>query len=256
MDGARDELFAGAILTRDEHTSRRLCDALDLIDHCAHGIRTTDNLITRLDRFAEPRVFFVEIEMLERVSECDENPVRVERLLEDVVRPQLRRLDGSLDRRVATDHHDDRAGVMLLDPPQRLEAVDARHLDVEKDEMRLPLFVFAYPIDGVGDGADLVPLELEQLPERGANPLLVVDDENASHEGYLMVAKARPPQNPRNACSLIVGRSYRASYDRWIFGRLQGSPERRWAARPGRAHPVAIPAPSGAECAGSSPTEC
>ena len=35
----------------------------------------------------------------------------------------------------------------------------------------------------VGDGAHLVALELEQLAERGANALLVVDDEDAAAHG-------------------------------------------------------------------------
>src|SRR5690348_12383194 len=120
--------------------------------------------------------------MLERVPERDENTIGVERFLENVVGAELRRLDGGLDRSVAADHHDDRAWIALLDLAQGLEAVDAGHLDVKEDEVRLPAFILGDPVDGVRDGAYLIPLELEQLAECGPHALLVVDDENPPHE--------------------------------------------------------------------------
>ena len=46
--------------------------------------------------------------------------------------------------------------------------------------MRLEPRVLGEPVDRVGDGAHLVALELEQLAERGADALLVVDDEDAA----------------------------------------------------------------------------
>ena len=47
---------------------------------------------------AQPRVLLVQIEVRERVAQRDEDAVGVERLLEDVVRAELRRLDRGLDR--------------------------------------------------------------------------------------------------------------------------------------------------------------
>ena len=41
--------------------------------------------------------------MLERVAQRDENAIGVEGLLENVIRPELRRFDRGLNRRVAAD---------------------------------------------------------------------------------------------------------------------------------------------------------
>ena len=42
-------------------------------------------------------------------------------------------------------------------------------------------------VDGIADGTHLVPLELEQLAERRANPLLVVDDQDAPRNAHRTV---------------------------------------------------------------------
>ncbi len=47
--------------------------------------------------------------------------------------------------------------------------------------------VLARSVDGVADGAHLVALELEQLAERRANPLLVVDDQDAPRNAHRTV---------------------------------------------------------------------
>ena len=63
------------------------------------------------------------------------------------------------------------------------EAVDPRHLHVHEDEVGLESRVLGQAIDRIGDGAHLVSLELEQLTERRADALLVVDDEDAAAHG-------------------------------------------------------------------------
>src|SRR5205085_801854 len=103
MNGARDELLPRAVLSRDENARRRFRDALDLVDHRTHGVGATHDLVTRFDRLPQAGIFFVEIEMLERIPQRDEDAVRVERLLEDVVRAKLGCFDGRLDRGVPAD---------------------------------------------------------------------------------------------------------------------------------------------------------
>ena len=58
-----------------------------------------------------------------------------ERLLDEVVGAELGGLDRGLDGAVAGDHHHRGLGPEPLDLGQRLEAVDARHPDVEEDEV-------------------------------------------------------------------------------------------------------------------------
>src|SRR5437588_8222635 len=98
----------------------------------------------------------MKIEMLERVPQRDENAIGVERLLENVVGAELRRFDRGLNGRMPTDHHDDRARVVRPDRLQRLDPVDARHLYVEKDEVRMPPLVFIESVHGGGNGTNLV----------------------------------------------------------------------------------------------------
>ena len=78
-----------------------------------------------------------------------ENAIGVERLLEDVVRAELRRLDRGLDGGVAADHHDDRRRIDLANALERLEPVDAAHLHVHEDQIRMPLLVLGDRVDGV-----------------------------------------------------------------------------------------------------------
>jgi hypothetical protein len=46
---------------------------LDLVDHGTNAAMTSDDLVTRLNRLAKARVLRMEIEMLQRVSQRDED---------------------------------------------------------------------------------------------------------------------------------------------------------------------------------------
>src|SRR3569833_3459403 len=184
VNRARHQFLASSNLTRDQHSTGSLRDALDLADHRANAVRLPDDLIARLNRLAQSRILGVQIQMRESVAQRYENAVRVERLLEDVVGAELRRFDGGLDRRVAADHHDDRALIMLLDLLERLHAVDAGHLHVEEDQVGPLLLIFGDAVDSIRDGSHLIAFELEQLAQGGANALLVVDDQDAPGHRY------------------------------------------------------------------------
>src|SRR5450759_3237318 len=122
----------------------------------------------------------MEVEMLERVAQRDENAIGVEGLLENVIRPQLRGFDRGLNRRVAADHHYDGTRVVRPDRLQGLDSVDPRHLHVEKDEMRMPTLVFLESVHRRRDSANLIALELEQLAEGTAHTGFIVDDQDAT----------------------------------------------------------------------------
>jgi hypothetical protein len=81
---------------------------------------------------------------------------------------------------MAADHYNGRSGVKLAEALERLHSVHSRHFHVEKNEMRPPLLVLRDPIRGVGDRTHVVTLVLQKLAEGGANPLLVVDNEDSS----------------------------------------------------------------------------
>ncbi len=126
----------------------------------------------------EPSVLFLEIEMRERVSQHHENAVGIERLLQNFVRARLGRLDGGADGGVPADHHHNGRRIELAQLLERLHPIHAGHLHIEKNQVRPPLLVFGYPVRGVCEGVDLVPLVLQCR----ADSLLIIYDENpATH---------------------------------------------------------------------------
>jgi hypothetical protein len=155
VDRARHELLPRAVLRRDQHARRRLAYALDLLDHRADRVRRADDL-ERERTTSRSRVFS---SCRSRCASAFRSVTRmrigVERLLEDVVRAVLCRLDGGLDRRVAADHDDDGARILLPQLLKRLEAVDPRHLHVHEDEVRLESRILGEAIDRIRDGAHL-----------------------------------------------------------------------------------------------------
>jgi hypothetical protein len=128
----------------------------------------------------------------ERIAQQEQHAIGVERLLENVEGAELRGLHRRLNRGVAADHHDHGRRVGGAQPSQRLDAIDAGHLDVEKDQMRAEAVVLAQPIESVRHGVNRVAFVLEQLPERLANAGFVIDDENATrfHGGRHGVASS------------------------------------------------------------------
>ena len=178
MQRARDELLARSVLAGDEHARGRGGDALDLLDERADREGLSHDLVARLDARAQPGILLAQHDVLERVAQRDLNAIGVERLLEKVVGAELRRFDGGLDGAVTADHHDDGGAVELANALERLESIDAAHLHIHEDEIRMPLLVLGDGVHGVRDGAHLVAVVLEQLAECGANPLLVVGDED------------------------------------------------------------------------------
>ena len=134
----------------------------------------------------KPRVLLLQVEVGQRVAQHHENPVGVERLFEDFKGAELGGFHRRANRGVAADHDHDCGGVELSDSLERLHAVHPRHLHVEEHEVRTPLLVFFYSVGGVGDGVDLISLEFEELPQGGANSLLIVDDENSATHRTLL----------------------------------------------------------------------
>ena len=85
------------------------------------------------------------------------------------------------DKKYGPVYHDGRR-IELAQLLERLHPIHARHLHIEKNQMRAPLLVFGNPVGGVCEGVDLVPLVLEELSQCRADSLLIVDDENpATH---------------------------------------------------------------------------
>ena len=140
---AGHQLFAGAVLARDQHAGRRGRDLLDQPDHLTNRLARPDDLVLCTDFLFEPHVFADEHDVLQRVPQRQQNAIRIERLLEEIVGAKLGRFDGGLNRAVARDHHDLCLRVQLADALQRFQAVHPLHLHVQENEVRLEVGIGA-----------------------------------------------------------------------------------------------------------------
>jgi hypothetical protein len=184
VEGARHQLLTRAVLSGDEHARRRGRHPLHLVEQGADEERPAHHLVPAVDRLAEARVLGRQLHPLQRVPQQQEHAVGVERLLEEVIGTRLGGLHRRLDGAVAGDHHDDGVRVELLELAQRVEPVEARHLDVHEHEVRPEPLVLGEPLGRARRGAHVIPFVLQQLAERVAHAGLVVDDQDAAgHQG-------------------------------------------------------------------------
>ena len=177
MQASRDELLARAVLAGDQHARLGRRDAVDGGQHLLHRVRLAED--ARRVLAAQLEVLALELGVLERVARQQEHAVAVERLLEEVVRALLGRLDRRLDRAVARDHDDGQVGAALDDVAQDLHAVAAGHLDVEEDEADVLARIDGRQPGGAVLGQHRVDLRaLQRHPQRLAHARVVVDDES------------------------------------------------------------------------------
>ena len=81
------------------------------------------------------------------------------------------------------DHQNGRVRVLGADRLQRLQSVHPRHLDVEKDGVRSVTADRLDPVRTRGGLQTLVLFVLEDHPQRLADVLLVVDDQDLVFHG-------------------------------------------------------------------------
>ena len=182
MDGARDELLAGAALAGDEHARVRPRSAQHALPKLRHGCALADELVEVTGARLELARLFLGAQQAERVLEHDEQAVGRQRLLEEVERAEARRPHGGVDGRVPA-HHDDRDVV----PPSRSCASRSSPSpsgSATSSSTRRSFSWRAAPrqTDAARD-VDRVALEAERLLQRGEDRRFVVHDQDraASH---------------------------------------------------------------------------
>ena len=119
---------------------------------------------------------------LERPLGDQDQPVGLERLLDEVIGAELDRRHRRLDVAVAGDHHDRHVGMLLLDRLEQLQPVELRALqpDVEQDKLRPARLDRGERLVGIAREARAVALVLEDARDEFADVVFVVDDENVS----------------------------------------------------------------------------
>ena len=138
MDGAGDQLLAGAALAVDQHRRGGAGDALDQREDRLHPAALADDVVEGvflLQLAAQVDVLVRQLGPLQGLLRHDLQLVDVERFRNVVGRSQLHRLDGRLGGGVGGHHDHRRAAAVHLDLPQQVEAVAVRHQDVAQHEV-------------------------------------------------------------------------------------------------------------------------
>ena len=131
------EFLATPVLTCDQHTGRRGSDLFNHLQRLLDCPAVADDLVAIGDHRSESFILRREVHVLYGVTQRQQNSVGVERLLEKIVRAELRRFDCRLDTPVTGDHHYGERVINCPDLGQRLQPVHPRHLYVEQHQMRM-----------------------------------------------------------------------------------------------------------------------
>jgi hypothetical protein len=179
VDRLRDQLFAGPALTGDEHGGLHRGGGEHRAKHLLHlGCATDDvvDLVAFADFGAEVFDLADELGFLGRLVERDAQLVDVERLGEVVSRPELDRRDRGFDGLGGGQHDDRQLRPARADLFEQLQAVDARHHEIEQDDVGAFALEDLQCLGGGGHGHGLVGVA-QHHADRLPYPSLVVDDQ-------------------------------------------------------------------------------
>src|SRR2546423_2489864 len=115
MQRASDELFSGSVAGLDDGAGRCCRSFFNLLHQRAHHGALADDLEGRVDGLAQPSVLLLEIEIRERIAQHHENPICIERFLQNLVRAGLSCLNRGANCGVATNHHNEGRRIELAD---------------------------------------------------------------------------------------------------------------------------------------------
>ena len=181
VDGARDELLADAALALDQHRRVGRRGAADRGHHLLQRGAVADHLVADFDRLLERSVLVAQPRAARARSAW---LTSTRSLANGFSRKSKRALLGRLDggarscrgRRSTTTGS---VSFMRAQPLEHLDAVHARHLDVEQDQVGGLALGEREPFLAGGGADELVAFVLERHPQRIADGGFVVDDQDA-----------------------------------------------------------------------------
>ena len=185
VDQARRQLLAGARGPGDQHARIGGADALDQPAQIGHRRGGADERQFGAGLCAQFADLAPQARGLERAFDDQDQPIGLERLLDEIIGAELDRGHRGLDVAVAGNHHHRHVGVLLLEDFQQLQAVELRalHPDVEQHQMRPPRGDRGDRLVGIAREPRLVALVLENAGNEFANVVFVIDDQNVGGHG-------------------------------------------------------------------------
>ena len=216
VDLTRHKLLARPGRTGNQHPAVGLGHLGDGAAQSLGRLGAADQAGRRHRLRAQTAVLAFQRRRLDRPLDHHHQPIRLERLFDEVIGAALQRGHRRLDIAVARDHHHRQVGVDLLDHLQQFQPVQtaALHPDVEDRQRGLPCADRRQGLVGIGGHAHGVPLILEQARNQIADVRLVVDDQNVgtgrSHLASLIRRRrsgACAPSHRRSCRGVSGGRS-------------------------------------------------
>jgi hypothetical protein len=138
VDGAGDQLLAGAALAGDEHRRRRAGDAADQREDLAHRLAAGDDVgeaVGLLDLALEAGDLAAQAALAQRLAGDQQELLDLEGLGDVVVGAQLDGADRGLDGAERRDHHHVRRLGERHDVADEVEAVEVGHPQVGDDQV-------------------------------------------------------------------------------------------------------------------------
>ncbi len=179
MDRARDQFLADAALSLQQHRRVGWGGALDGVPDLAEVRALAHHLMPHFDRALERLVLVRQPRPLERVADRDQQLLARRRLFDEVERSRLRRLDRGADGAVTGNDHHGQVLVVLPQLLQHFETVHARHLDIEKHEVRRLAFGQRNTLRAARRLDHVIVVVAQDHPHRAADLGLVINDQNA-----------------------------------------------------------------------------
>ena len=156
----------------------------------ARGGADDDRHAFDADARAQLPVLPLEAGQLQGLAGRDQGVVQGKWLLDEIEGPVLQGRDRGLDVAVAGDHDDRRVHALLAHGHEHAHAVEARHPDVQENEVEVPVQGHVQALRPAAGLGHLPALVLENAAQRRADVLLVVDDEDGcgAHHASLRAA--------------------------------------------------------------------
>ena len=139
VQGVGHQLLAGAALAADQNARVGGGGAVDELAELVHGRRGAQDLGAVGELGAQLLHLAPQRRVLEGVADRLQEALAGERLLDEVVDPELERLDGLGDRRLAGDDDGRRQALFLGQLAHQVDAAHPRQTDVEQEQVGRPL---------------------------------------------------------------------------------------------------------------------
>ena len=186
-----NQLLAGAVLALNQDVGVARRHALDQLEEVLHLLALTDDVgeaVLAANLLLELLVLGALLRPVDRLAEHVEEAVLADRLLEEVERARLPRLDRARDRALTADDDDFGRGIDFLEPPEQLDAVQVRQHQVGDDDVGPPLLEDLLAAGADERRPDLVALGFDDHLQPLGHRRLIIDGEHTSCGAWFGVA--------------------------------------------------------------------